>query len=53
MLGPGATLWVPKLIEEIADCQVSSQRLSIDPQAMIIEEADPRGWEGGRVGPSL
>ena len=40
VLGPGATLWVPKLIEEIADCQVSSQRLSIDPQAMIIEEAD-------------
>lgn len=40
VLGPGATLWIPQLMKEIADCRISSQRLSIDPQAMIIEEAD-------------
>lgn len=40
VLGPGATLWVPTLMQEIADCRVSAQRLSIDPQAMIIDEAD-------------
>jgi adenylosuccinate synthase len=40
IIGPGAVLWIPKLLEEIADCGVSASRLSIDPQAMIIEEAD-------------
>jgi len=40
IIGPGAVIWVPKLLQEIADCRVSASRLSIDPQAMIIEEAD-------------
>lgn len=40
VLGPGATLWIPGLRQEIADCQISSERLSIDPQAIIIEEED-------------
>lgn len=40
VLGPGATLWLPGLLKEIAACGVSAERLSIDPRAMIIEEAD-------------
>jgi adenylosuccinate synthase len=40
LIGPGAVLWVPGLLKEIADCRVSASRLSIDPQAMTIEEAD-------------
>jgi adenylosuccinate synthase len=44
VIGPGAVLDVDKLLKEIADCRVSAERLSIDPQAMIINEADKR-WE--------
>ena len=40
ILGPGAVLWVPDLMKEIADCHVTADRLSIDPRAMIIEPAD-------------
>lgn len=40
LIGPGAVLDVPGLLKEIAECTVSADRLSIDPQAMIIEEAD-------------
>lgn len=40
ILGPGAVLSLPVLSQEIADCQCSRERLSIDPQAMIIEERD-------------
>jgi adenylosuccinate synthase len=40
LLGPGATLDVDVLMNEIAECDVESDRLSIDPQAMIIEQAD-------------
>lgn len=40
ILGPGAVLSLPKLSKEIQDCQVSPDRLSIDPQALIIEDAD-------------
>lgn len=40
VIGPGAVLTVPGLLKEIAECRVSSDRLSIDPQAMIIEKAD-------------
>jgi adenylosuccinate synthase len=42
VLGPGAVLYVPKLMKEIADASVTSDRLFIDPQAMIIEEADQK-----------
>jgi adenylosuccinate synthase len=31
---------VEKLLQEIAECKVSSDRLSIDPQAMVIEQSD-------------
>jgi adenylosuccinate synthase len=40
VLGPGATLDVTLLQKEIADCLVEADRLSIDPQAMVIEQAD-------------
>lgn len=40
LIGPGATLYVPKLLQEISECQLSPERLSIDPQAAIIEERD-------------
>lgn len=40
VLGPGAQLRVPKLLEEIAECQLDYRRLSIDPQATIIEDED-------------
>ncbi len=40
LIGPGAVLDVPGVLKEIAECSVSAARLSIDPQAMIIEEVD-------------
>jgi len=40
VLGPGAVIYVPKLMKEIADAEVTAGRLWIDPQAMIIEDAD-------------
>ena len=40
ILGPGSTLYVPKLMREIAECSVTAGRLSIDPQAMIIDDDD-------------
>ncbi|HWY45316.1 MAG TPA: adenylosuccinate synthetase [Candidatus Sulfotelmatobacter sp.] len=40
LIGPGAILNVPALLREIADCGVSRERLTIDPQAMIIEVED-------------
>jgi adenylosuccinate synthase len=40
VLGAGAVLYPKKLLEEIATHRVSAERLSIDPQAMVIEDAD-------------
>lgn len=40
VLGPGAVVYPPELLAEIAKCDVSSKRLSIDPHVMIIEESD-------------
>lgn len=40
ILGPGAVLWIPTLMKEVADCHVSTDRLSIDPRAMVIDEED-------------
>lgn len=40
LIGPGAVLDLKVLFKEIADCQVEAGRLWIDPQAMIIEQAD-------------
>ena len=48
LLGPGAVLNVENLLREIAECDVDHSRLSIDPQAMIIEDADIANEEGLR-----
>jgi adenylosuccinate synthase len=40
ILGPGAQINIPFLMKEIQDCFVTAERLSIDPQAMIIEQQD-------------
>lgn len=40
LLGAGALIYTPRLLEEIAKHQITRERLSIDPQAMIIEEDD-------------
>jgi len=40
ILGPGAVIWPEGLQEEIARYSVTHDRLSIDPQAMIIEASD-------------
>ncbi len=40
LIGPGAVMHVPTLLEEIANAQVDVDRLMIDPQAMTISEED-------------
>lgn len=40
MLGPGTVISVQRLMKEIDDCNIKADRLSIDPQAVIIEEVD-------------
>ena len=40
LIGPGATLDTGLLLKEITECGVGPGRLFIDPQAMIIEDAD-------------
>lgn len=40
LLGPGAVIYPPKLLKEIQEHEVSAERLSIDPQAMIISDDD-------------
>lgn len=39
LIGPGATLQVDTLLREVEECK-AADRLSIDPQAMIIEPSD-------------
>lgn len=39
-LGAGAVIGLPRLLEEISDCQLTYERLAIDPQAIIINEFD-------------
>jgi adenylosuccinate synthase len=50
LLGPGMTINVRKLLKEIKECGVTSDRLFIDPQAMIIEAEDIRSERGEIVG---
>ncbi len=40
LIGAGAVIFPPKLLQEIALSQIEADRLSIDPHAMIIEDAD-------------
>jgi adenylosuccinate synthase len=50
LLAPGSVLRVPSLMREIAECSVEVDRLSIDPQAMIISDDDILGEEEGVLG---
>jgi adenylosuccinate synthase len=45
LLGPGMTMYVPDLLKEITECNVTPDRLFIDPQAMIIEDIDFKSEE--------
>lgn len=49
IIGPGAVISVAGILKEIGDCQVDAERLSIDPQVMIIEERDVQE-EGALIG---
>jgi len=40
VVGPGAVISVPVLLKEVADNDVSPERLSIDPRAMVISQPD-------------
>ncbi len=40
ILGPGAVLSVKQVMQEIADCEIGTDRLFIDPQALVIDDAD-------------
>ncbi len=42
IIGPGATIHVATLQEELAASQIDAKRLSIDPQAMIITDQDKK-----------
>ncbi len=42
LIGPGAVLSVPRILDEIAQFKVPHDRLSIDPSAMIIKQQDVR-----------
>lgn len=52
LLGPGMTINVKRLVEEIKECRVTSDRLFIDPQAMIISPRDKKEEKTivGRIG---
>ena len=49
LLGPGAVINAERLMDEVSQDDVSATRLSIDPQAMIIQDEDVRA-ERGRGG---
>lgn len=38
----GSTIYLPQLLTEIHDCGLDRKRLSIDPQAMVIDDEDRR-----------
>lgn len=48
ILSPGCVLNADNLLKEVAECKVGADRLSIDPQAMVITKEDIRK-EGGLV----
>lgn len=49
LIGAGATIWIPQITKEIRELCLHPHRLSIDPQAVIIEESD-RAFEGATLG---
>lgn len=46
LIGAGATLSLKQVIKEIGDLGLTAERLSIDPQAIIIEETDIQQEQG-------
>jgi adenylosuccinate synthase len=40
LIGAGATIWVPTILKEIVDHQLTADRIVIDENAMIIEQTD-------------
>lgn len=42
LIGAGSTIWLPQLLMEIMEQGLTAERLSIDPQAMIIDDEDRR-----------
>ncbi len=48
ILGPGTTISLERLREEISKLNISSQRLFIDPHAVVIEQAD-RDFEAATI----
>ena len=44
LIGPGAVIDPTKLLREIRDCQVATDRLTVDERAVVISTAD-RTWE--------
>lgn len=50
LLGPGITIRVSSLLEEIAACKITPDRLFIDPQAAIIEDVDKDAEKSTVVG---
>jgi adenylosuccinate synthase len=40
LIGAGSTLWLPQLMKEIADHDLTKQRLTIDAQAMVVDDWD-------------
>lgn len=47
LIGAGSTISLPRILKEIYDQKLSEARLSIDPQAMIIDDVDRREEMGG------
>lgn len=46
LIGAGATLSLKQVLKEIADLELTGERLSIDPQAIIIEDSDVQQEQG-------
>ena len=46
MIAPGAVVNPDFLLKEIRECKVGSERLSVDPHAMIITEKDRKAEAG-------
>ena len=47
VIAAGSTVWLPQLMLEIMDHKLTADRLTIDPQVMVIDDEDRR-IEGGR-----
>lgn len=50
VLAPGAVLYPPRLLEEMTECELTPERLFIDPNAIIISEEDRQMEAGSLVG---